>query len=99
MARPSRFDRKYHFGLPGAAERRAYLELWCARLDDAMRPSATTVAALVADTDGFSFAYVKELLVAATVRWAERQEPGAMDAILSAELVALRAQMQSAGVE
>jgi hypothetical protein len=36
---------------------------------------------------------------AATVRWAERQEPGAMDAILSAELVALRAQMRSAGVE
>jgi hypothetical protein len=32
------------------------------------------------------------------VRWAERQEPGAMDAILSAELVALRAQMRSAGV-
>lgn len=99
MARPSRFDRKYHFGLPGAAERRAYLELWCARLDDAMRPSAATVAALVADTDGFSFAYVKELLVAATVRWAERQEPGAMDAILSAELVALRAQMRSVGME
>jgi hypothetical protein len=97
LARPSRFDRKYHFGLPGAGERLAYLELWCARLDDAMRPSAGTVAQLAAETGGFSFAYLKELLVASTVRWAEHQRPGAMDAILPAELAALREQMSSAG--
>jgi ATP-dependent 26S proteasome regulatory subunit len=96
MARPSRFDRKYHFGLPDEGERLAYLELWRARLDDAMRPSAETVAALAKGTESFSFAYVKELMVAATVRWAERQEAGTMDGILSAaELGVLREQMQS----
>jgi hypothetical protein len=79
------------------AERLAYLELWGAGLDDAMRPSAATIAEVAAAADGFSFAYVKELLVAATVRWAERQEPGAMDRIMPAELASLRAQMSSAG--
>lgn len=98
MARPSRFDRKYHFGLPGEGERLAYLELWRARLDDAMRPADATVAAVAAGSEGFSFAYVKELLVASTVRWSEGGEPGAMDTILPAELAALRAQMSSAGV-
>ena len=43
LARPSRFDRKYHFGLPGAAERLAYMELWRAGLDDAMRPTASAM--------------------------------------------------------
>jgi hypothetical protein len=99
LARPSRFDRKYHFGLPGVAERLAYLELWGAGLDDAMRPGATTMARMAAETEGFSFAYVKELLVASTVRWAERQEAGAMDQIMPVELAALRAQMNSVGVE
>ena len=93
-----RFDRKYHFGLPGAAERLAYLELWRAGLDDAMRPSAATVAQVAADTDGFSYAYLKELLVATTVRWAERQVPGAMDLMMPAELAELRAQMSSVGL-
>src|SRR6185295_17921587 len=77
LARPSCFDRKYHFGLPGAAERLAYLELWRAGLDDARRPNAATVAQVAADTEGFSYAYLKELRVATTVRWVERQEPGA----------------------
>jgi hypothetical protein len=98
LARPSRFDRKYHFGLPGVAERLTYLELWRAGLDDAMRPSAATVAQVAADTDGFSFAYLKELLVASTVRWAECQLPGALDQIMPAELIELRAQMSSVGV-
>jgi hypothetical protein len=98
LARPSRFDRKYHFGLPGAAERLAYLELWRTSLDDAMRPSAATVAQVAADTDGFSYAYLKELLVATTVRWAEHQVPGAIDQMMPAELAELRAQMSSVGL-
>jgi hypothetical protein len=57
-----------------------------------------TLAQLSADTDGFSFAYLKELLVAATVRWAERLEEGAMDQIMPAELIELRAQMSSVGL-
>lgn len=98
LARPSRFDRKYHFGLPGQAERLEYLQLWSASLEDAMRPGAATMARVAADTEGFSFAYLKELLVASTVRWTERQQPGLMDQIMPAELAELRAQMSSAGM-
>jgi ATPase family associated with various cellular activities (AAA) len=95
MARPSRFDRKYHFGLPNEAARLAYLELWRTRVDSAMRPSEAAITELAAGTEGFSFAYVKELLIAATVRWAARPEPGTMDSILPMELAALQAQMRS----
>jgi hypothetical protein len=95
MARPSRFDRKYHFGLPATAERLTYLELWGAGLDDVMRPSAATLAGIATNTEGFSFAYLKELLIAATVRWAEQQEPGTMDRIILGELGSLRDQMSS----
>jgi hypothetical protein len=98
LARPSRFDRKYHFGLPAQAERLEYLQLWSAGLEDAMRPGADTMAQVAADTAGFSFAYLKELLVASTVRWTERQQPGLMDQIMPAELEDLRAQMSSAGI-
>lgn len=95
MARPSRFDRKYHFGLPAAPERLAFLELWAGQLGDAMRPAAATLAGLAAETEGFSFAYLKELLVSSTIRWAERQQPGAMDAIMPAQLAELRTQMDT----
>lgn len=95
LARPSRFDRKYHFGLPAASERLEYLRHWAARLDDAMRPGAPTVDRLAAETDGFSFAYLQELLVASTVSWAERQEVGTMDTLMLAGLAGLRAQMMS----
>lgn len=95
MARPSRFDRKYHFGLPAEADRLAYLELWAGQLGDAMRPRAATLAQLAAATEGFSFAYLKELLVSSTIRWAELQQAGTMDAIMPAQLAELRSQMAS----
>ena len=98
MARPSRFDRKYHFGLPAEPERLAFLELWAGQLGEAMRPGAATLAGLAAATEGFSFAYLKELLVSSTIRWAERQQPGTMDAIMPAQLTELRAQMNTSGI-
>ena len=63
--RPSRFDRKYHFKLPGERERIMYCEYWRRKLqkngkldfDDAM---CRVIAQL---TEGFSFAYMKELFV------------------------------------
>ncbi len=97
MARPSRFDRKYHFGLPSTNERRTYLELWGSTLDPAMQPAVPTIDQLVAATDGFSFAYLKELLVSSTIRWVECQEAGAMDRIMPVQLAELRMQMESQG--
>lgn len=63
LDRPSRFDRKYHFPLPSCDERTRFLGLWQNRLVEETRwtsDEATTAAQI---TDGFSFAYLKELVV------------------------------------
>jgi hypothetical protein len=95
MNRPSRFDRKYHFPLPSLADRRAYLELWNGRMEPAMQVGAATVGQVAEASEGFSFAYVKELIVSATIRWAHQQVAGSMDAIMLAQLDELRSQMVS----
>lgn len=65
--RPSRFDRKYHFKLPAETERAAYCEYWRGQL--AKNPSIdfppTLSPAIARITDGFSFAYLKELFITA----------------------------------
>ena len=65
--RPSRFDRKYHFKIPGEEERRLYAEYWRGKLlknDTVDFPEE--LAGIVAQlTEGFSFAYLKELFVMA----------------------------------
>jgi transitional endoplasmic reticulum ATPase len=65
--RPSRFDRKYHFKIPGMEERSLYAEYWRGKLAgkgtvDFPEDLVGVVAAL---TEGFSFAYLKELFVMA----------------------------------
>jgi SpoVK/Ycf46/Vps4 family AAA+-type ATPase len=67
--RPSRFDRKYAFGLPAEDQRRAYAEQWNAGLDPDLRLTAEDVASLAERTDGFSYAYLKELFVSSLMRW------------------------------
>ena len=63
--RPSRFDRKFHFQVPGETERKAYCEFWQKKL--AKNESVDfpeEVCGIVAKlTDGFSFAYMKELFI------------------------------------
>ena len=63
--RPSRFDRKYPFELPAHAERTRYAEYWRSKLLKNERvdfPEGLTT--VIADqTDGFSFAYLKEIFV------------------------------------
>ena len=61
--RPSRFDRKYHFGLPGADGRGAFLRNWQRTLADRVAWSDQSVQETAANTEGFSFAYLKELMV------------------------------------
>ena len=90
LERPSRFDRKYHFALPAAEERRRYLERWNDRFSQDMRMSSEVVELLVERTDAMSFAFLKELVVSAMTRWVEHARPGEMGAIACAELVGLR---------
>jgi len=99
LDRPSRFDRKYHFDLPGPDERLAYVQLWTAALREALRPSEAGLAEVVVRTEGFSFAYLKELFLSAMMRWIASPGDRAMDAILLELSESLRSQMASAPPE
>jgi len=92
--RPSRFDRKYHFDLPAVAERAAYLRWWNRQLDEALRLTESGVAGVAAATDGFSFAYLKELVLSSMMAWVNSGE-APMDETMPAQLVGLREQMNS----
>ncbi|KAF2177712.1 P-loop containing nucleoside triphosphate hydrolase protein [Zopfia rhizophila CBS 207.26] len=63
--RPSRFDRKYHFKLPVEEERSAYAEYWRKKLlKNTTVEFPTVLCDIIAKlTEGFSFAYLKELFV------------------------------------
>jgi hypothetical protein len=91
--RPSRFDRKYHFELPELVERSAYLALWQRKLDAKLGWSDATTASLTAATQGFSFAYIKELVVTALMRSVAGEHP--FEAILLHECAKLSADMKT----
>ncbi len=95
--RPSRFDRKYHFDLPAAAERAAYLRWWNQQLDPALQLTAAGVAGVAAATESFSFAYLKELVLTSMMAWVNGGE-APMDETMPAQLVGLREQMDSSRV-
>lgn len=95
LDRPSRFDRKFHFNLPGTDERRAYLERWDASLESSLRLDPAEVAAVVEATDGFSFAYLKELFVSSMVAWFERRDADRLGAVVAAMAPRLRSEMAS----
>jgi transitional endoplasmic reticulum ATPase len=63
--RPSRFDRKYYFRIPNRTMRVAYAEYWRKKLESNMDIEfPVDISPLIADlTEGFSFAYLKELFV------------------------------------
>lgn len=63
--RPSRFDRKYHYRLPSEASRIAYCNYWRQKLEkNGHNEFHDDIASVLAQlTEGFSFAYLKELFV------------------------------------
>jgi hypothetical protein len=95
LDRPSRFDRKFHFELPAPAERRGYLERWNASLEDSLRLDEGEVTSVVEATDGFSFAYLKELFVSSLVAWFERRDSERLGAVVAAMAAKLRSEMAS----
>jgi hypothetical protein len=96
LDRPSRFDRTYDFALPTAALRADYARLWNRTLHAAMRLDDASVAAIAEATEGFSFAYVKELFVSAMTRWIASPREGGLGAEMLACVGALREQMRAA---
>jgi hypothetical protein len=95
LERPSRFDRKYHFGLPGLMERKQFLEQWLREASRAIVWSSEELEEVVAGTEGFSFAYLKELCLAATLSYAESDTDMTFGAMIRKQLQVLRAEMLS----
>jgi len=92
LDRPSRFDRKYYFALPAEAERLTYIDRWNERVQPEMRVTKTAAAIVVNRTDGFSFAYLKELFVASMVQWVSSGATR-MDDVILTQTELLRSQM------
>jgi ATP-dependent 26S proteasome regulatory subunit len=95
LERPSRFDRKYYFTLPAETERLAYIRKWHDDLQPEMRLSEAVTACLVQKTEGFSFAYLKELVVASMMEWVTDGGATSMDHIIMAQAELLLAQMNN----
>jgi len=93
LERPSRFDRKYYFQLPADEERRAYVAKWNCELEYEMRVTEKGVARLVSETQDFSFAYLKELLVTSMVQWISLGGFRPMDEVILAQTDLLRKQI------
>lgn len=90
--RPSRFDRKYLFDLPQPEERRRYLACWSDRLEPEMRLEQDELERVVAQTGGFSFAYLKELTTSAIMAWIATRRVGGMGDAVAQVLGALKEQ-------
>jgi len=67
--RPSRFDRKYHFNLPDLDERMVYLKNWQEQLASETNWSSEEVEPTAIACEGFSFAYLKELVISTVMKW------------------------------
>ena len=95
LDRPSRFDRKYPFELPAMAERQTYIELWNTSLKSALRLSGAAAAQIAEMTEGFSFAYLKELFLSSMMRWIVTPQPRGMGTLMASQVDVLREQMLS----
>ena len=94
LDRPSRFDRKYYFHLPGETERQAYVAKWNEGLQPELRVSDDGAVHVVRETEGFSFAYMKELFVASMVQWMSTGSSPSMDEVMMEQVTLLREQMK-----
>jgi AAA+ superfamily predicted ATPase len=93
LNRPSRFDRKYYFSLPAEAERSAYIATWNNELQPELLLSKRGAAEVIRQTEGFSFAYMKELFLSSMMQWMATTGSLSMDQIMLRQSVQLREQM------
>ena len=93
LDRPSRFDRKYPFDLPEQPERTAYIGMWNDSLKSSLQLSSEGIVKISELTDGFSFAYLKELFLSSKMRWIANPQQGTMEAVMSEQTEKLREQM------
>ncbi len=95
LDRPSRFDRKYPFDLPESPERLAYITLWNDSLKPGLKLPQESLTRISTLTDGFSFAYLKELFLSSKMRWIANPQQGSMEEVMIGQVNTLREQMSS----
>ncbi|KAB5550847.1 P-loop containing nucleoside triphosphate hydrolase protein [Coniochaeta sp. 2T2.1] len=85
--RPSRFDRKYHFKVPSLAERLEYCLYWRRKFaeSETIEFPDGICHPIAAMTEGFSFAYLKELFVPSLLALARGESGEAGDGPDTAE--------------
>ncbi|HLH62415.1 MAG TPA: AAA family ATPase [Ktedonobacteraceae bacterium] len=72
------------------------LVTWNKSLQDALQISGDVQAQLAEQSEGFSFAYLKELFLSSMMRWINRIGQETMEQIMAAQVEVLREQMASA---
>ena len=92
--RPSRFDRKYHFDLPTSEERQRYLEDWQEKLTGETGWNLAEVPAIATATEGFSFAYLKELIISTLMEWMHEPADG-LASVMKDQVDLLNGQMRT----
>lgn len=93
LDRPSRFDRKYYFTLPSDAERFSYIRKWNEGLQPEMHINKAVAIEVVERIEGFSFAYLKELLVASMMEWVSGGGSVSMDQVIRTQTELLLSQI------
>ena len=96
LDRPSRFDRKYTFDLPGPGERATYVSLWNNQLQPEMRLSDEAAENIAQGTEGFSFAYLKELFLSSMMQWMAESRTQSFEAVVLEHATRLQSQMRAA---
>ena len=80
--RPSRFDRVIEFSPPGADERRRMLVGFLSTRPKELKLDEDQAQTIVEATEGFSYAFVKELVVSGCLLWTQERPTGGMFEIL-----------------
>jgi AAA+ superfamily predicted ATPase len=94
--RPSRFDRKYLFDAPNLSERRQYAVYWQSKLKknpDIEFPDSL-LDVIAESTNGFSFAYLKEVFVSTLMLKAGNPKLGSFSEVLQVQIKALKKQLE-----
>lgn len=93
MERPSRFDRKYTFNLPEPANRLSFLRMFGERLEEDLRLDEESLKEIATATDGYSYAYLKELYLSSMIKWVGEAQPRKFSEIMLGQCATLKAQM------
>jgi hypothetical protein len=95
LNRPSRFDRKIDFNLPGLTEREAYIRLWSKNLTGELQLEEASIVPLAGVTQGFSFAYIKELFLSSMMQWMSTEPKLPLGEVMMKQAPVLMEQMRN----